>query len=875
MNNKGLSKIPHQGLRGYGMQEHHRGIVGWFGRRYLRSIPYPNEAATKLRELAQRGTVVYALRSRNVVDHLALSVAAQERALPIARFVGGLDVRFLHPWWKLYKRKSQLREAPAGEAEREEWLLKTCIENGDAAELFLRRPLTLMTGKSEHPARYIETLIRLQRESDKPIFIVPHFLSLRSVPSNFSPTTADAIFGTTAEPGLLRALVRMLSSQSVARWEVSDPVDLQAFLQEQDDQRNAVLAKKVRWAILHHLTRIERVSHGPPLKSPDRMCAEVFRDPTLKRQLEQIATKENQPIRDVNAKAQKCYREIAATPDFDWAHIFDKLLKVVWRIIFKSLEVDQDDLDRLRVAARRGPLILVPSHRSHVDYLVMSQAFLWNGLLPPLVAAGINLNFFPIGPLFRRMGAYFLRRNFKGDRIYSAVFRAYVRKLYKEGFTQEFFIEGGRSRTGKTLPPKTGILGMLFDAFIEGRQEDAIFFPACISYEKILEGSAYTRELEGGEKEKENAGALVKSAGILKSRYGRVYISFGPAISLKEELAKHGLNKEALQTAAHQQDKRNFVRELAYQIVYEINQAVVVTANATAVAILFGFRKRGLDSMLLHDTVDLVLTHIRAMSGPQVRFSQGLLEHSKNKIQKALDRLVAGGHVHLESAADRSFYSIDEKAYLELDYYKNNIIHFFAPVGILATALRSLKAQPGQKIPKDLVRERTKTLSEIFKKEFIFHPSKDHDAAFAETIELAHNYGTLEVTSDGICFMENIEAKRTGDFAANLFANFIDAYWCVGRNLRMAISKSVTRKALVLDLLDRLRADFLAGDVVCPEAQSKSTVDNAVQFYQDRGILVKNETQRGFQLHEPVGQRHLNDYLLILDAARLGDNKSS
>ena len=664
METKNLTQIPQQGLRGFGMQERHQGLVGLFSRTYLRQIPYPEEAAQKIKELAKDGTIVYAMRSRNAVDHLALSVAAQQHGLPIARFVGGLNVTFLHPWWKVINRHKSIPDAPEDTAEKEEWLLARCINSGAAAELYLRRPLTLMTGKAEHAARYVEVLIEQQRHTDRPIYLFPHFLCLRSVPSNFSPTTADAIFGTTREPGVLRAIVRMLASKDIARWEVSDPVNLKQFLDGRENQDNATLAKKVRWSILHHLTRIERVYHGPPLKSPERMRAEVFRDATLKRQLETISQKEGISPQAASKRALQSYDEIAATPDFDWARIFDKFLRVVWRIIYTGLEVDQADLDRLRKAARQGPLILVPSHRSHVDYLVMSQAFLWNGLLPPLVAAGVNLNFFPIGPLFRRMGAYFLRRNFKGDRVYSAVFRAYVRKIYKEGFTQEFFIEGGRSRTGKTLPPRTGILGMLIDAFVEGNQDDAIFFPACISYEKIIEGSAYTRELEGQEKRKENAGALVKSAGVLKSRYGRVYISFGPAVSLKEEFKRYGYSKEFLGDEENQRAKRQFVTELAYRIVYEINQAVVVTANATACTILFGFRKRGFDATLLEDSVELVLKHIQTMSGPQVRFSSGLLEDGVPKVQRALDRLVDSGHVQKEQAANRSFYRIQENAFL-------------------------------------------------------------------------------------------------------------------------------------------------------------------------------------------------------------------
>jgi glycerol-3-phosphate O-acyltransferase len=183
--------------------------------------------------------------------------------------------------------------------------------------------------------------------------------------------------------------------------------------------------------------------------------------------------------------------------------------------------------------------------------------------------------------------------------------------------------------------------------------------------------------------------------------------------------------------------------------------------------------------------------------------------------------------------------------------------------------MRSLRAQPGQKIATETVRQRSKILSQILKFEFIFRVGMDHDSAFNETIALAHQYGTLEISDEGICFLDSQEAKRTGDFAANLFSNFIDAYWCVGRNLRSAISTTSTRNALVLKLLDLLRADFLSGNVICPEARSKSTIDNAVRFFQDRGILTQRTDRTGFQLNEPVDQKGLNDYLAVLESARI------
>src|SRR3954454_24059431 len=172
----------------------------------------------------------------------------------------------------------------------------------------------------------------------------------------------------------------------------------------------------------------------------------------------------------------------------------------------------------LGAASAKGPLILCPCHKSHIDYMILSMICDDYGLHSPQGAASDTFNFFPVGRLLRAGGAYFIRRSFKGDRIYSATMGAYVKRLLQDGFTKEFFIEGGRSRNGKLLPPKFGMLTLEVDAWLTGVRPDAYFAPISISYEKIVEAGAYQRELLGGEKQKEDAKALLGATSILRSR---------------------------------------------------------------------------------------------------------------------------------------------------------------------------------------------------------------------------------------------------------------------------------------------------------------------------------------------------------------------
>ena len=209
---------------------------------------------------------------------------------------------------------------------------------------------------------------------------------------------------------------------------------------------------------------------------------------------------------------------------------------VVWICtrLYQGIHLDEEGIAEVRQAANRGGLILCPSHKSHMDYVILTLLFYEKGLLPPHVAAGINLAFWPFGAIARWCGGFFIRRSFKGDHLYSAVVRAYVKRLMRDGFPQEFFIEGGRSRTGKLAFPKTGLLAMEVDAWREGAGEDLFFVPVAIDYEKLPEGGSYARELGGGEKKKENVWSLLEARKILRTRHGRIYVQFDRPISLAE-----------------------------------------------------------------------------------------------------------------------------------------------------------------------------------------------------------------------------------------------------------------------------------------------------------------------------------------------------
>ncbi len=785
-----------------------------FAKRFLDHIPFPAATADKIRSLAADGAVVvWVHRARNPVELLALTRVLAREDLPRARYVGGLNVAGLQPFW--------VWPSWPKSAAREEDLLERCVRAGFAAEIFLRRPLTLLSSGSALKARFMEVLVRAQRTMERPIVLVPCFLALKQRPGKFEPTPLDAIFGTVEEPGLLRAIGRVVAAGNAARFEVSEHVDLKTFVGEHETASDAVIAKKVRWSILHHLARVERVAHGPALKSHARMRAEILRDHALQRTIDELATSTGTPKALLEKKAGAMHDAIAARFDVDITRLYSRILDVIWSRIYDGIHWSAEEVDKLREVAKRGPLVLVPSHRSHVDYMVMSQVMLKAGLLPPLVAAGDNLSFFPLGPLFRRGGAYFLRRSFKGDALYAAVFRAYVRKLFVEGFTQEFFIEGGRSRTGKTLPPKLGLLSMLVDAYLESREDDAIFVPCHISYERVIEARSYIGELAGKQKEKESARGLVKTAGVLGGRYGRVYVTFDEAISLKAHLASRGPDP----------DRRLAISTLAHKIVYGINRCGVVTSTSVMATAFFGSRKKGVDEDVLLNGARLLTGHLNNKPAASVRWQPGLDVSDPAaldlELRAALARLVDDGLLLRAEAGPRVLYQMAPEAAFPLDTFKNQILHHVVPEAIVATAITA--AGPGPAARAALA-ETARTLSRAFKIEFIYRVGVTFDELFDEAVRNGIAAGFLEQSGETIVTPDTPEARAARRFAKNLILNFVEAYHAclVALPPGPPPEDKAELKALESSLLDALKAHVLAGEIRCAEAASKAIVENVV-----------------------------------------------
>ncbi|MCY4044041.1 MAG: 1-acyl-sn-glycerol-3-phosphate acyltransferase, partial [Cellvibrionales bacterium] len=265
--------------------------------------------------------------------------------------------------------------------------------------------------------------------------------------------------------------------------------------------------------------------------------------------------------------AEKYLREIASNYSSPVVRFFDHFLSWLWEKLYQGVEVQ--GLQRLQEVAEGHELIYVPCHRSHMDYLLLSYVIYKQGLMPPHIAAGINLNLPVVGRLLRGAGAFFIRRQFRDNPLYKQVLEAYLQTMCEEGFSIEYFIEGGRSRTGLLLQPKPGMLTMTLRASQGHKGRPIVFVPVYIGYEKLFESHSYIKELYSGRKRKETLQGLIKTRKKLKQSYGKVHLTIGEPFALSQIYDPEVIRSDA--------EFRECVTNLGTKIQTHINREVVLT----------------------------------------------------------------------------------------------------------------------------------------------------------------------------------------------------------------------------------------------------------------------------------------------------------
>ncbi len=797
-----------------------------------------------VREAKARGTVVYVLRNLSFVDFLALDHLTKRYGLPEIRFANDLGLWVLEPMGNGWLNALRPRTT-AGDAAN----LERALSSGASSALFLKRPPNLLEARARGKIEgddLIRALFDIQRRNRARVLLVPQVFVWSRSAGTLGGNLSSTLFGSSEWPGQVRSVAQFLGNRHHATLRAGEPVDLHDFLErEAPTSSDDVLIRRLTYTLLRRLERERRVILGPAKKAPDRLRDEVLRSPKLQKVIADMAGEGPKEQAVIAARAQAMLRELEARLDMNAVAAFERVITRSAARMFSAVEVDEAGIEQLRVCAKEGNLVLLPSHKSHMDYMVLSWLLYRHKLPLPLVAAGDNLNFFPMGPLFRRAGAFFIRRSFGGDRLYAAVVDAYVRRMLRDGSALEFFLEGGRSRTGKLLPPRLGLLSLVVDAALAVPARTTWFCPVSIGYERFVEEKAFVHELSGGEKEEENVGGLVRSIDVFVGRYGRLSVQFGKPMRLTDILGE-------IDPAAKSQDlttltppkRRAVITRLAYRTMNEINAVTAVTAGSLVATALLAHNRPGLAHTDLVETCERLS---RTLQRGGARFSASLAVRSRasdmrsDALRDAIELFMRAGSVQTHKIGNEAIYVVAPESRMSLDLAKNGIIHFFAARALIATALL---APPGPPVELGAVRERVLALSRLFKYEFMFRSDAPFEKIFEEEISGMQQDGEVE-TRPGASGGQVVEPSGQNGrdqiaLYGRLLENFLEGYRVAARGLAALLRGPLANKDLAKRALVTGERMVLAGEISRPEAVSRPLMDNAYTSFVDQGYLARD-----------------------------------
>ena len=479
-----------------------------------------------------------------------------------------------------------------------------------------------------------------------------------------------------------------------------------------DKQDISVLAHKLSRVARIHFAKQRTASVGPTLPVRQQMLNKLLTNPALAEAIKEEAKSKNIGLDKAKKSALSLLNEIAANFSYRMLRVTDFVLTWAWNRLYQGLKVT--NADPVRELAENGhEIVYAPCHRSHMDYLLLSYVLYRQGLVPPHIAAGINLNFWPAGPIFRRLGAFFIRRSFKGNKLYTAVFREYLAELFIRGYAVEYFIEGGRSRTGRLLDPKTGMLMMTVQTLLRGDNRPITIVPVYIGYEHVLEVATYAKELRGAKKEKESLWSTIKAFLKLK-KLGFGYVNFGNPIPLNQFLNQQipewrdAIDPSGMQRPSWLTPTTNL---LAKQIMEHINSSAAINAMNLCCSILLAADQCTLTKVKLLENIDYLLKLLKNIPYSDLitipdQTAEQMFEHAKEMGKFVITTDEVGEMVGLTT----------EQAVL-MTYYRNNIQHLLIIPAIVARIL--LKHN---RISADEVLRQVKLLFPLIKSElFLYH----------------------------------------------------------------------------------------------------------------------------------------------------------
>ncbi len=830
----------------------------WLVKKVLSGVNLADQYVESLKKLADTGVVVYALKQKSQLNSLIIRELSARNGIPRPVYSHNCNMIFWQPFSKAYKTirtfLSHLVFKRTILSASKSNYLKNIVQQRQHAIVHL--------GGSEfiddaYADGALMQLLEAQKEMNVPVYIVPQLITYGRRREKEKESLINVLFGQSDHAGALQRIITFLRYANKAVVIPAEAVDLAQFMRENKNLYPGEMVQRLRGELVDRIDEEKTTMVGPALKSREELIGMTLKDEGLIRYMENMAAGGKTGYPRILKDAQKYLHEIASDYNEMYIEIWDRVLTWLWNNIYDGVVVDQEGMATIRNISKKMPFVIIPCHRSHIDYLLLSYVLYKHNIQMPFVAAGTNLSFFPLGYIFRKSGAFFMRRSFKGNPLYEEVFSKYLKVLIKEGLPLEFFIEGGRSRTGKMIMPKYGLLSMIIQAYKEGAGEDLALIPVYIGYDRVIEEKAYLKELGGAPKAREKTTDLIRSSKVLRKRYGRVYVNIGEPMQMKSYLGAMDKKYEDMIL----EERQSLYRKIGYETVVKISNVSVVTPYALIASGLLSHDRRG---MSYNDLMNVLNTFYDYLAHRQIPLAETLANRRK-AIRDALDLLEQGSlisRVGTEEEEEDEFeeivYSLEDDKRMNLEYYKNNILNYFLPISFVATSILS---DNNDMVPLTQIIEDYRFFKKLFHREFIFDQTKDDLDEVNEVLAYLHNQGMIvgEERSEQAWIEVKGKGRTHLQPFAGLVSNYIESYWVVIRGASSLRKGPLQKKDLIKKIHGLGAKMYRKGEIRRSEALSHSNFESALRVFQESGILLMKE------VGEKGDKKFVQTYSLVND----------
>lgn len=677
----------------------------------------------------------------------------------------------------------------------------------------------------------IETLLNyIKEQDDDDILLVPVALYWGRAATSRNGILSALLSSNWSVVGRFKKLLTVLFNGRDTYLEINEPISLRDLVNNTPDI--SIATRKVARVLRVHFRHVRTAVIGPDLSHRRVMIDRLLKTEPVRKAIEQHAKSKGVSLEKAEKTARKQAILIAADVSYGTIRFLDVLLTKLWNKIYNGVLIN--GIEPVRELAKDNEIVYVPCHRSHIDYLLLSYCLYKHGLNVPHIAAGENLNMPVVGSILRRGGAFFIRRRFGGDKLYTAVFNEYIHTVFSRGYPVEYFVEGGRSRTGRMRSPATGTLAMTVRSHLRDNSRPVVFIPVYIGYEKVFESRSYLGELKGKEKKKENLFDLVKSVKQLKN-YGHVFLNFGEPIKLNDQLNELQTGWDEVHYGPDDRPSWmfNFVDQLATNVVTRINSAAALNPINLIATVLLSTPRQAIEGKQLRAQLRLLLDLQKSVPyGAFTTLPEG-------KVEEWIDYAVNMGTLRLIPQKLGNLYGLDSQNTVLMSYYRNNVQHIYALASVVAALIARADG-----ISKEQLTRLISTIYPYIRSELFIEDETQAAVEKTEKIlEFLIDQSLVIASDDGLLHGPNKTQDQSFQlqYLANIMLPTLERYLITLSVLARMGSGNCSQTVLENQAQQMAQRLALLNGLDAPEFFDKALFKNFIQTMKDRKVLTLNE----------------------------------